>query len=141
MIVNLNGRKQEPVGLEPHWIMFTELARDAALFNPLHDQVVSEVNALVATAVRADVSIDSSRLGSRVLESIGSWWHGEFPRRHNDFPNGAARGLTGMVLWNHLATRPDEWWCFTEEEDRHGLGHNHMLYSRLPLGHRLIPRS
>lgn len=106
------------------------------LFNPLRDRVVEAVES--AVDIQPNPAIESPRLGAHVLSAIGSWWHGEFPRRFPDFPNGAERGLFGMVLWNYLAERSD-WWCFAEQEDAHGYGENAMRYWRLPAGHPLIP--
>jgi hypothetical protein len=51
------------------------------LFGPLHDGVVREVTAVIGTAAPRPATIDSARLGNDVLEAIGSWWKGEFPRR------------------------------------------------------------
>lgn len=139
MIVSVDGVVQPEVGQRPHWIMFAELQHHPDLFDPLRDRIVREVDAANANWPAHETTIDSSRLGKNVLENIGSWWHGEFPRRFRGFPNGAARGLTGMTLWNHLAHPSQSWWSFTEVEDRHGYGENHMLYVRLRPGDPLIP--
>src|SRR5207245_8313490 len=111
------------------------------LFDPLRTGVVREVDAIIARGPAHDTKIDSARLAKNVLEAIGIWWHGEFPRRFPAFPNGAARGLVGMTLWNQLADLPNDWWSFTEVQDQHGLGQNHMLYVLLQQGHPLTPTS
>jgi hypothetical protein len=139
MLVSVNGIVQPVVGQQPHWVMFDEVSRHPDLFNPLRGGVVREVDAIVASGPVHDTRVDAARLGKNVLETVGSWWHGEFPRRFPGFPNGAARGIVGMTLWNYLAGLPNDWWSFTEVEDRHGLGQNHMLYVRLPQGDPLIP--
>jgi hypothetical protein len=139
MIVSVDGVVQPAVGQKPHWVMFAELQQHPDLMGLLRDSIVREVDAATANWPARDASIDSSRLGKNVLENIGSWWHGEFPRRFPGFPNGAARGLVGMALWNHLADPSRGWWSFTEVEDRHGYGENHMLYVRLRPRDSVIP--
>lgn len=139
MLVSVDGTVQPVVGQQAHWVMFDEVSRHPDLFGPLHDEVIREVDAIVANGPAHDTKIDSARLAKNVLETIGSWWHGEFPRRFPGFPNGAARGLVGMTLWHHLAGRRQDWWSFTEVKDRHGFGQNHMLYVRLQQGDPLIP--
>ena len=140
MLVSVVGTVQPLVGQQPHWVMFEEILQHPDLHGPLRDAVIREVDATIANWPARDTNIDSARLGKSVLETIGSWWHGEFPRRFPEFPNGSARGLVGMTLWNHIAGRPQDWWSFTEIEDRHGLSQNHMLYVRLQQGDPLIPK-
>jgi hypothetical protein len=118
--------------------MFVEVQQHPDLFGPLRNGVVREADATAAN-MPGETVIDSARLGKLVLETIGSWWHGEFPRRFPEFPNGAARGLVGMALWNHLAQPSQGWWSFTAVEDRHGYGENHMLYVRLAADDPRIP--
>jgi hypothetical protein len=118
--------------------MFDEIHQHPDLFGPLRNGVVREVDSAVANRP-GETMIDSARLGKLVLETIGSWWHGEFPRRFPGFLNGAARGLVGMALWNHLAQPSQGWWSFTEVEDQHGYGENHMLYVRLATDDPSIP--
>lgn len=136
MIVNMSGVEQPPVCSANHWEMFRVFCNHPDLYNPLRDAILKGIE---NEMMKPDPYIDSRRLGAKVLDDLSSWWHGEFPRRFNNFPIGADRGIFGMTLWNCLAKRQD-WWIFTEQEDPHGYGENSMLYSKLPDGHKLIPR-
>ncbi len=138
MLVSLARVRQPAICEAPHWTMFTTLMQHPDLCDPLHMRIVQAVTDVV-NAQPNTAAIESARLGAQIFQDIGSWWHGEFPRRFPHFPNGAERGLFGMVLWNYLAERPD-WWCFAEQEDSHGYGENSMRYWLLPPGHPLIPR-
>lgn len=138
MLVSLNGIVQPAICNAPHWTMFTAVIQHPDLYDPLRFRVVQGVGAIVNAQPNA-ATIESPRLGAQVLGDMGSWWHGEFPRRFPNFPNGADRGVFGMVLWNYLAGRSD-WWCFTEQEDSHGYGENSKRYWQLQTGSALIPR-
>ena len=118
--------------------MFDELRQHPDLFDPFRAGIAREVDTAIARTPY-ETAIDSARLGKSVLENIGSWWHGEFPRRFPGFPNGASRGLTGMTLWNYLAAPNRGWWSFSGVEDPHGYGESHMLYVQLRQGDPRIP--
>ena len=146
MLVSIDAVVQPAVGTGAHWRMFNEIRRHPDLFDPMHDLVGQGVaDAVAATPARP--YIDARQLGASVLANLTSWWHGEFPRRFRAFPNGADRGIFGMTLWNHLATIPSEWWCFSSQEDSHGYGESAMQYWRLdptspliPTGNAAVPR-
>lgn len=129
MIVDLSGKPQPSVGIQPHFAMFTLVASHADLFDPLKAEIVRLVNSSVVANPQQPV-IDSRLAGADALTALSSWWHGEFPRRFPQFPNGSERGLFGMALWNYLATLPDQW-CFRGIEDAHGYGQSAKLYWRL----------
>ena len=138
MIVSIDGVVQPDVGSEDHWTMFDQLRQHADLFNPMRDLIVARVADIVAVSPTRPY-IDARQLGAQVLGSVSSWWYGEFPRRFPNFPNGSERGIHGMTLWNYLATKHNEWWSFTAQEDAHGYGQAAMQYWRLPPGDPLIP--
>jgi len=117
--------------------MFSELRQQRDLFDLLAASIMDGVTAIIAISANP-ATIESSRLGAQVLGNIGNWWHAQFPRRFPGFPNGADRGLVGMLLWNYLAGRSD-WWCFAEQADPHGYGENSMRYWQLQAGNPLIP--
>jgi hypothetical protein len=129
VLVDLSGNVQPPVGTAPHWAMFTALSAEPTLYGPMRAQLVQVVNDAIATNP-ARPYIDSRQAGARVLEALGSWWHGEFPRKFIAFPNGAERGIFGMALWNYLAGHPDRW-CFSNIADSHGYGQDATQYWRL----------
>lgn len=137
MFVSLQRKEQPDVGAGDHWEMFRIFQEHTDLFAALRTSTIEAVEAIVTA--NANPVIESSRLGAQILGGIGSWWHGEFPRRLPNFPNGSESGIFGMALWNYLSARTD-WWCFAEQEDSHGYGWNSMRYWQLPAGHTLIPR-
>jgi hypothetical protein len=129
MLLTVDGQRPNSVGRADYWGRFLTLQRHPDLFSRLRDQATAGVDAAVSD--QREPAIDSARLGAQVLSTIGSWWHGEFSRRFPNFPNGAAAGLFGMLLWNYLAERPDDYWGFVEQEDPHRQDYNHMFYWRL----------
>jgi hypothetical protein len=129
MLVDLNGLAQPAVGTQPHWAMFTAVAGHADIFDPLRAEVVRLVNAALAANPQRPF-IDSRQAGADALLALSTWWHGEFPRRFPQFPNGAERGIFGMTLWNYLATHPDRW-CFAGVADAHGYGQDATQYWRV----------
>ena len=138
MLVSLDGIPQPAICEAAHWAMFTTLRQHGDLYDPLRTRIVQAVSDIV-NADPDGAAIESAHLGAQILGDVGSWWHGEFARRFPHFLNGADRGLFGMVLWNYLAQRPD-WWCFVEQQDRHGYGENSMRYWLLQPGDPLIPK-
>ena len=140
MIVNPNRKPQNPVGVSPHWEMFEQFRQAADLFGPMQNEITQQVSAIMNSS-QPSPTIDARQLGASVISAMSSWWHGEFPRRFPQFPNGAERGIFGMVLWNHLASQQGVWWCFTEQPDTHGYGQNAMQYWMLQPNDPLIPHN
>lgn len=129
MIVDIHGQLQPHVGTQLHWAMFALVASHPDLFDPLKAEIVRLVNSsIVANPQRP--YIDSRQAGDDALPALNSWWHGEFPRRFPQFPNGSERGIIGMALWNYLSTLPERW-CFGGIEDAHGYGQSAKQYWRL----------
>ena len=109
--------------------MFKLLTQHPDLFDPLIAEIVRLVNSAIVSNPQRPF-IDSRQAGADALTALSSWWHGEFPRRFPQFPNGSERGVFGMALWNYLATLPEKW-CFCGIEDAHGYGQSAKEYWRL----------
>lgn len=129
MLEDLNGNVQPAFGRQPHWSMLREVMADGAIFDPLRAEIVRLVGAAIA-ANPARPYISSRQAGAETLDALGSAWHAEFPRHFPGFPNGAARGVFGMALWNYLVGHPDRW-CFSGVTDPYGHGQDSTDYWRL----------
>ena len=130
MLFDIGGRvPTDDSGTEPHWTRFTTLSGHPDLFDPLWSEVVRLVNVAIAANPHRP-AIDSRQAGADALSSLSSWWHGEFPRRFPQWPNGSDRGLFGMALWNYLATLPDRW-HFAGIADAHAYGQDAKQYWRV----------
>ena len=128
MLKSLAGAIQPPTGMGDHWQMFKLVRACPSLFDPLLARIVAEVENALAENPPKPV-LDSRVIAGAALSALDSWWHGEFPRRFLNFPNGADRGIAGMVLWNYLATAPDVW-VFQGIQDAHGAGQSATAYWR-----------
>lgn len=129
MLEDPNGNPQPPFGSQPHWAYLHAIMADPVVFVPLQTEVIRLVTAAIA-ANPARPFISSRQAGADALESVGSGWHAEFPRRFPNLPNGAARGVFGMALWHYLAGHPDRW-CFSGVADPYGHGQDSTDYWRL----------
>jgi hypothetical protein len=129
MLEDINGKPQLAFGSQPHWSMLRSVMADPTIFGPLQAMVVK----LVASAIAANPArpfISSRQAGAETLEAIGSVWHAEFARHFPNFPNGAARGVFGMVLWHYLVGDLNRW-CFSGVTDPYGYGQDSTDYWRI----------
>jgi hypothetical protein len=120
MLIDFQNSPQPVFGTQSHWSILHQVMADHLIFSPLQAEVIRTVNA--AFMRNAASQFISSRIaGSEVLNAVGASWHGLFHRRFPNLTNGAASGLFGMALWNHLAGR-NEAWRFIRVADPHGYG-------------------
>ncbi|HZK80204.1 MAG TPA: hypothetical protein VFC46_04035 [Humisphaera sp.] len=124
MIVDTDGNIQPVIGTSPHWAIYHAVARHPDLAEPMRMAIMRSIG-----QVQTGQEVDSRRVVAAALDSLDSWWHGEFPRRFSHFENGAERGIMGMILWNHLAELPDRW-SFCSIADPHGYGQDALRYWR-----------
>ena len=132
MLISLGRRVQDPILTGPHWDTFVRARAQPDIYLPLRQLIVQQVDS--SLAADPHTRFQSNHVGATALQGIGPWWHGEFSRKFPGFNSG---GLTGMILWNYLVERNDQW-AFSELEDAHGHGQDPKLYWRLLCGDPLF---
>jgi len=123
MLENEFGKRLSGFGNGTHWLLFKEVLREQALWDPLRAAVHSHVTTAVATYGTGgpghQITIDSTAAGPSVFGQLAADWEANYQRWQADLRRRKPeidkavepRQVEGMAFWHVLAElRPDERW-------------------------------
>ncbi len=115
-LFSIDGKEQKNIGIKEHWGLFRTFQG-----TPLHAFLKQEIEKQLKT----EAAINSKQLGSQILSKSGE----VILALETKISDEQLRSLYGMVLWNTIAER-DENWHFCKQEKSCPEATSAVLYFR-----------